>query len=181
MIPAARDDETARVEAYLRAHPGFLAARPELYALLTPPRRVHGEALADHMAAMIEAGRAEWRSLLAAGRTRGHFSARVAEAVLALIAATDPRATVREEWPALLGLADCALRPIAPAAPLLLRDVAQGDAALHGEAAPLIRREALLAVGGETLVLGAREAEALPNEPEAMMFLARALAAVLAR
>jgi hypothetical protein len=30
-------------------------------------------------------------------------------------------------------------------------------------------------------VLGAREAEALPNEPEAMLFLARALAALLAR
>lgn len=181
MIPAPRDDEAARVEAYLRAHPGFLAARPELYALLTPPRRVHGENLADHMAAMIEAGRAEWRSVLAAGRTRGHFAARVAEAVLALIATPDPRAAVREEWPALLGLADCALRPVPPGAPLLLRDVATGQAALHGEAAPLIRREALLAVGTETLVLGAREPESLPQEAEALMFLARALAAALAR
>jgi hypothetical protein len=181
MIPAVRDEEAARVEAYLRAHPGFLAARPGLYALLLPPRRVHGENLADHMAAMIEAGRAEWRSVLAAGRTRGHFGARVAEAVLALIAAADPRAALSEECPALLGLAQCALRPLAPAQPLLLRDVAQGEAALHGEAAPLIRREALLAVGGETLVLGAREPETLPNEPETMLFLARALAALLDR
>jgi hypothetical protein len=165
----------------LRANPGFLAERPALYALLAPPRRVHGENLADHMAAMIEAGRAEWRGLLAAGRTRGQFGARVAEAVLALIAAADPLAALREECPALLGLADCALRPLPPAAPLLLRDVAQGDPALHGEAAALIRREALLAVGGDTLVLGAREAEALPNEPEALLFLARALAALLAR
>lgn len=181
MIPAARDEEAARVEAYLRAHPGFLAARPELYALLAPPRRVHGENLADHMAAMIEAGRAEWRGLLASGRARGRFAARVAEAVLALIASPDPRATVREEWPALLGLEACALRPLPPGAPLLLRDIVRGEPALHGEAAPLIRREALLAVGAETLALGAREAAALPQEPEALLFLARALAAALAR
>ncbi|MFN3447101.1 MAG: hypothetical protein ACK44F_00250, partial [Roseococcus sp.] len=73
------------------------------------------------------------------------------------------------------------LRPLPAAAPLLLRDVVRAEPALHGEAAPLIRREALLAVGGETLALGAREAAALPQEPEALLFLARALAAALAR
>lgn len=181
MIPVPSDDEAARVEAFLRANPGFLAARPGLYALLVPPRRVHGETLADHMAAMIEAGRAEWRGVLAAGRARRAFAARVAEAVLALIAAPDPRACVREEWPARLGVEACALRPLAAAAPLLLRDVARGCPALHGECAALIRREALLAVGGETLVLGARAREDLPREPEALRFLARALEAALAR
>jgi hypothetical protein len=181
VIPAAAEDEAARVEAFLRANPGFLAARPALYALLAPPRRVHGENLADHMAAMIEAGRAEWRSVLAAGRARSAFAARAADAVLALIAATDPRACVREEWPARLGVEDCALRDVPPEAPLLLRDVAEGDAALHGEAAPLIRREARLAVGGATLVLGAREPADLPNEPDSLLFLARALDAALAR
>ena len=45
------------VAAFLRAHPEFLAERPELYRALTPPRRVHGEALADHMAAMLIAER----------------------------------------------------------------------------------------------------------------------------
>lgn len=181
MIPAASDDEAARIEAFLRANPGFLAARPALYALLSPPRRVHGENLADHMAAMIEAGRAEWRSVLAAGRTRSAFSARVAEAVLALIAAADPRACVREEWPARLGIADCALRDLPATQPLALRDVAAGDPALHGESAALIRREAVLRVGGATLVLGARDAAELPNESDSLLFLARALEAALAR
>jgi hypothetical protein len=181
MIPAASEDEAARVEAFLRANPGFLAARPALYALLSPPRRVHGENLADHMAAMIEAGRAEWQSVLAAGRARSSFSARVAEAVLALIAAPDPRACVREEWPARLGIEDCALRDLPAAAPLVLSDVTAGDPALHGESAALIRREALLRVGEATLVLGARAAGDIPNEPDALRFLARALEAALAR
>ncbi|MGH7115569.1 MAG: hypothetical protein ACREE9_13865, partial [Stellaceae bacterium] len=46
-----------QVVAFLRARPRFLAERPDLYRVLAPPRRVHGEQLADHMAAMIEAGR----------------------------------------------------------------------------------------------------------------------------
>jgi hypothetical protein len=95
--------------------------------------------------------------------------------------AADPRACVREEWPARLGLEDCALRDRPALQPLALGDVAEGDPALHGEAAPLIRREALLRVGDATLVLGAREAAALPNEPETLRFLARALEAALAR
>ena len=37
----------AAVEAFLRANPGFLAERPGLYRALSPPERVHGEALAD--------------------------------------------------------------------------------------------------------------------------------------
>lgn len=174
-------EEAAFVEAYLRAHPGFLAARPGLYAVLTPPRRVHGEALADHMAAMIQAGRAEWRQVLAAGRTGRSFAAKVAEAVLALIAAPDARDCVRHEWPSLLGVEHATLHPRPAPAPLTLRDVARADTLWHGEAAPLIRREALLRVDEATLVLGARAAEDVPNEPESLDVLARALHAALRR
>lgn len=184
MTKAARKteaEEAAAVEAYLRANPGFLAAHPGLYAVLTPPRRVHGEVLADHMAAMIQAGRTEWRQVLAAGRTRGAFAAKVAEAVLALIASPDARDCVRHEWPALLGVEHASLWPRAAKLPLVLRDVARADPALHGEAAPLIGREALLRIGGETLALGARSAGDLPHEPESLDFLARALRAALAR
>lgn len=174
-------EEAAFVEAYLRAHPGFLATRPGLYAVLTPPRRVHGEVLADHMAAMIQAGRAEWRQVLAAGRTGRSFAAKVAEALLALIAAANARECVRHEWPSLLGVEHATLQPRPAPAPLTLRDVARADPLWHGEAAPLIRREALLRVGEATLVLGARAGEDLPNEPESLDVLARALHAALLR
>ena len=169
------------MEAFLRANPGFLAARPELYAVLTPPRRVHGEPLADHMTAMVEAGRAVWRDLLEAGRTQKNFSAKVAEAVLALIAARDPFDCVRDEWPARLGIESCRLIASVSGTAPMARDVTRASPALHGEAAPLVTREALLRVGEHTLVLGARDPADLPNEPEALAFLARALAAVLVR
>lgn len=177
----AQDDEAARAEAYLRAHPDFLATRPQLYAVLAPPRRLHGEAVADHMAAMIQAGRAEWRGLLDAGRTRANFAAKVAEAVLALIASTDALDCLRHEWPARLGLESCGLVPRIAGPGLVVRDVSVASAALHGEAACLITREALLHCGRQTLTLGAREAVDLPHEPQSLDFLARALEAALAR
>lgn len=173
--------DPAAVEAFLLANPDFLADRPQLYAILTPPRRVHGEVVADHMAAMIQAGRQEWRGLLEAGRTRGAFAAKVAEAVLALLANPDAEDCLRHEWPARLGLESCRLLPRMPGPALVLRDVTVASAALHGEAAPLIRREALLRVGEATLALGGREPTDLPNEPESLAFLARALATALAR
>ncbi|UPY36691.1 hypothetical protein [Sediminicoccus sp. KRV36] len=182
---SAAPPEAAAVEAFLQAHPDFLAARPQLYAILTPPRRIHGEAVADHMDAMIQAGRQEWRGLLEAGRTRGAFAAKVAEAVLALIASKDAEDCLRHEWPAHLGLESCRLVPHAagplPGLGLIVRDVAVASTALHGEQAPLITREALLRAGEYTLALGARDAADLPNEPESLAFLARALAAAMAR
>jgi hypothetical protein len=177
---SAAPPEPAAVEAFLRANPDFLAARPQLYAILAPPQRIHGEAMADHMAAMIQAGRQEWRGLLEAGRTRSAFAAKVAEAVLALIASADAQDCLRHEWPAHLGLESCRLVPLVPGPALVLRDVTVANLGLHGEAAPLIRREALLRVGAQTLALGAREAAELPNEPESLAFLARALTAALA-
>ena len=55
-LPDAAESEL--VAAFLRAHPAWLAEHPELYRLLAPPRRVHGEVLTDHMAAMLRAERA---------------------------------------------------------------------------------------------------------------------------
>ena len=51
-----RPEQAALVAAFLRANPGWLAEHPELYQVLAPPLRVHGEGLADHMAAITGAG-----------------------------------------------------------------------------------------------------------------------------
>ena len=51
--PTRAKSESAAVAAFLRANPGWLSANPELYSTLEPPRRLHGEPLADHMAAML--------------------------------------------------------------------------------------------------------------------------------
>ncbi len=86
--------EPERMAAWLRANPQFLAENPDLYRILAPPARVHGEVMADHMAAMLRAERAHASAMaeradgvLAAGRARAGLTARVHEAVLALIAA----------------------------------------------------------------------------------------------
>lgn len=185
------------VEAWLRANPDFLARRPALYGALQPPRRWHGPVLADHMEAMIEQSRRETARVLEAGRARQSLGARVAEAVLALLRAADALECAAEEWPALLALESvrvlaeapprrhlAALRPgeaarLLPEARPVIRP-ATGCAALHGEAAPVVAREALVPAGpGRLLVLGAREAVLLPAHPQPLSFLGRALAARL--
>ncbi|EHM00229.1 hypothetical protein HMPREF9946_02715 [Acetobacteraceae bacterium AT-5844] len=199
-------DEADKVAAWLRANPSFLAERPELYRLLTPPRRIHGEGLADHMAAMIAAERAATQNLAASARAEDGFVRRTQQAVLALIAATDPAEAVSHEWPALLGLEHCTLADEGLPSPhrqrlptgtveallpsgreTLLRDHPTDAPLLHGEAAALITRDALarLPMNGTptVLVLGAREASALPRSgagPQ-LRFLAAALAARLYR
>lgn len=104
------------VAAFLHEHPEFLAERPELFRVLAPPRRVHGERLADHMAAMLAAERdrtraleAEMESAIAAGRAGTGLAVRVRLAVLALMRATDVVEVVTQELPALLGLETCTL------------------------------------------------------------------------
>ena len=99
-LRALRDEEVA---SYLRANPGFLAERPEIYGALTPPARRHG-GVADHMAAMVQAGRHEVARVLEAGRARLGLGARVDEAVLALLRTQAPFDCVAEEWPALLAM-----------------------------------------------------------------------------
>ncbi|MCG7359986.1 hypothetical protein MHZ93_01795 [Roseomonas sp. ACRSG] len=200
------EDGADRVAAWLRANPSFLAERPDLYRLLMPPRRIHGEGLADHMAAMLDAERAANRDLAASARAEESFVHRAQRAVVALIAAPDAAEAVSQEWPALLGLDHCALADEGMPAPhrrslppgtvqallpsgrdTLLRDDPSDAALLHGEAAPLIARDALarLPLPGtpRMLVLGARQPAALPRGSAAppLRFLAAALAAALSR
>ncbi len=201
---ASPEREAEEVAAWLRANPSFLTERPELYRLLTPPRRFHGEEMADHMAAMIAAERAATQSLAASARAEDGFVRRTQQAVLALIAAADPAEAVSHEWPALLGLEHCTLADEGLPAPhrqrlpagtveallpagreTLLRDHPTDAPLLHGEAAALITRDALarLPLDGTptVLVLGAREPHALPRSgagPQ-LRFLAAALAARL--
>jgi len=217
--PAALREE--EVEAFLRAHPSFLAERPDLYRALAPPRRVHGERMTDHMAAMLEAerGRAraletEMRAAVEAGRAGARLTVRIRLAVLALMRAQDVLETVTQEVPALLGVESCTLAAEPPSAPLAagpppgVRPLPQGAVAgligrgrdavvraqptetalLHGEAAPLVVRDALarvpLPAGPPMLIaVGAREAAALPARQSVpvLAFLGRAVAAALSR
>jgi hypothetical protein len=107
--------ESDLVAAFLRAHPAWLAEHPELYRVLAPPRRVHGEALTDHMAAMLRAERAHASALIDAGRAAAGMAGRVQEAVLALMRAVDPADCISAELPGLLGIdaaALCAEEPL---------------------------------------------------------------------
>lgn len=95
--------------AFLRKNPTWLAEHPELYRVLTPPERVHGEGLADHMAAMLRTARqdaaemaARADGVLAAGRAAAGLAQLVQEAVLALIRSGDPAECVNHELAGLL-------------------------------------------------------------------------------
>ena len=137
-----------------------------------------------------------------------------AQAVLALMRSDDVPETVAQEWPNLLGLESCTLCVEPPENPAQLwmrpeqrplprgrvqallargRDVVVRDKPaeaedLHGEAAALIARDALVrvVVAGQPpmlLALGARDANALParHGTEPLVFLGRAVAAAIAR
>ncbi len=201
----------ADVAAWLRAHPRFLAEHPELYRWLAPPERVHGEALADHMAAMLRAERAHASAMaeradgvLAAGRAAAGLTTRVQEAVLALIATRHTAECIAAEFPALLAVDAAALcaESMMPAARLLphgaidrllghravlFRDGGCDVRLLHGEAAPLALHDVLVRIPGEgppaLLSLAARDRRALdPSQGAgALTFLGRAVAAALGR
>jgi len=190
--------------------PRFLAERLALYRVLVPPRRVHGEALADHMAEMVRAERAYAAAMaeradgvLAAGRAAAGLTARVHEAVLALIGAGDVAECIALAFPALLAVdaaALCCEAPLAGARQLPPGTVARllggravahrSEAAdarlLHGEAAALAQHEALVRIPGEPpalLALSAREQWTLDpaQGAGALAFLGRAVAAALGR
>lgn len=174
--PGAGEDaavEARRVARFLEANPGWLATQTGLYERLSPPKRVHGDALADHMAAMIEAARLHSRTVLDANRAALGLTERVRTAVLALIRTPDPADWIAVELPRLLGLDAARLcietSPRVGAALLALgaatvppgtsarllghRDVSlrrnawPGDALLlHGEAAGLAVHDAMLRV-----------------------------------
>lgn len=181
--------EAAIVAAYLAANPDFLAGRPELYRVLVPPQRVHGEALADHMSAMLRIERAHnaalrerAESVLAAGRAQISVTERVHKAVLALLAAKDLVECVANELPALLGVDAAALccetfrprwRSLPPGAvamlmrgkPVMGRDRPQDAVLLHAEAALLAERDVLVRVPTRVpalLALVSRDAASLP-------------------
>ena len=173
---AARETDESRVTRFLADNPEWLSMQTGLYGRLSPPRRVHGETLADHMAAMIEAARrqaadmtAHAETVLQAGRAASGLAERVREAVLALIRSADIGEWIADDLPRLLGI-DAALlcvegpasgisgslmarsMPRGTVASLLGRGdvlvrVAPGNAAvLHGEAASLAAHDALLRV-----------------------------------
>ena len=170
------------VEAWLRDHPDFLAQRPDLYLELEPPMRVHGERMADHMAAMLAAARvhvrevdADMQAALSTGRAGLGLAARVGEAVLALMRAPDPLECVSHELPALLGVDSChvgceatarkhvvRLPPgtlsqlLPPGRDAIVRVTPMHVEMLHREAAPLVKRDALARVpapGGQPMLL----------------------------
>ncbi|WP_158292324.1 DUF484 family protein [Paracraurococcus ruber] len=173
-LPAPEDEapSPAAVVAFLKAHPDFLAEHPEIYRALRPPRRVHGERMADHMAAMLDAERQRVRSLesevesaVTAGRAGYGLTIRVRLAVLALMRSTDVLDTVTQELPALLGIETCSLlsekpdrrgllplprgtvaRLLGPGKDAIIRAAPTEVELLHEEAASLIQRDALVRV-----------------------------------
>lgn len=198
------------VEAFLRANPGWLAEKPELYRVLVPPARVHGEAIADHMAAMIRAERlhsaemsARADGILASGRAAAGLTQRVQEAVLALIHAADPAEYVAGEIPPILGVDSALLcledhlphtRPLPSGTVQTIlrgRDVVYRDnpddaVLFHAEAARLACRDALIRVpwrGAPGLVsLVSRDPLMLDGSCSgALAFLGRAVGAALDR
>jgi len=157
------------VAAFLRGNPGWLAAQDALYSLMDPPCRVHGEQLADHMAALLAAARtrADHLAREAAGaaadrRAAEGFGTRVQDAVLMLMRAPDPAWCLQHDLPALLRLDGArlcveglrpgmaAVPPGTVAAALGQRQaLVRGSVALphlHGEAAALAGWEALVRV-----------------------------------
>ena len=163
---AAVDQDIAEeVSLFLHAHPSFLADNPQLYRVLTPPVRVHGDVLADHMAAMLRAERAQTagRADGAAERGGDDLAGRVHQAVLALIRCHDPLECVLTSLPQLLDIdaaALCVEHPqpgtrLLPRGTLerllrgrdvLLRQVPSETRLLHGNAADRARADALVRV-----------------------------------
>ena len=164
ILPREADDPIAEeVAAFLAAHPDFLSRRPELYRVLTPPKRVHGENLADHMAAMVAAERARLRTLeaevaeaIADGRAGAGLVLRVRLAVLALMRARDVPETVMQELPPLLRVESCNLLA-EPRAPLSAR---------HGTALPRHGIRPLPEGAVARLLGGGRDARVRPEPDE---------------
>lgn len=192
------------VAAFLRANPAWLAEHPDMYRVLAPPRRVHGEVLTDHMAAMLLAERAHASALVNAGRAAAGMAERVQAAVLALLRGGDAAECISTELPGLLGIdavtvcvegdaPGCRKVPSRTVVGLLdgrdvvFRDAPPDAALLHAEAARLARYDALVRVPGHgppaLLALASREPWALDpaQGAGALAFLGRAIAAALGR
>lgn len=203
--------EPIQVEAFLRANPSWLADNPDLYRVLVPPNRVHGEHLADHMAAMVQIERARATAMaeraddvLAAGRAAAGLAVRVQEAVLALLRADDKMDCLTGELPGILAVDSVhfcveALLPGVRPLPqgmvgqllggrqVLFRDTVTEARRLHAEAAGLAGHDALVLIPGSgppaLLALLARDGQMLDpaRGAGALTFLGRAVAAALGR
>jgi uncharacterized protein len=181
-----------------------LANRPDLYSVLEPPVRLHGDGVADHMAAMLRVQRERADGLLAAGRATAGLAGRVQDAVLALLRSSDPADCVSGEMPGILALdaAHLCIEAEHPGARLLppgciarlldgrqviFRDAPADARLFHAEAAGLARHDALVRVPGEgpaaLLALLARDRHMLdPAQGTGpLAFLGRAVAAALGR
>lgn len=205
-LPEQVTDEAASafVAAFLRANPAWLAEHSELYHVLEPPARVHGEGLADHMAAMLRAQRMNVNGLLAAGRATAGLAGRVQDAVVALFRANDPADCVSGEMPGILAidaahlcveadhpgarrLPDGVIDPLLNGRQVVFRESPPDARLLHAEAAGLARHDALVRVPGEgppaLLALLARDRHQLDPAQGAgpLSFLGRAVAAALGR
>ncbi len=214
-MKAPREKPTApdapSVAAFLRAHPRWLADHPDLYRVLTPPVRVHGEKLADHMVAMVRAERAHSAAMteraddvLAAGRAAAGLAGRVQTAVLSLLRARDPVDCVSGEMPGILGVDAahiCIEEPVAGTRDLpegtvsrllsgravLFRDTATDMRLLHAEAAGLADHDVLVLLPGQgppaLLALIARDRQMLDpiQGAGALTFLGQAVAAAMGR
>ena len=205
------EEPSVFVEEFLRANPSWLADNPSIYRVLTPPVRVHGEVMADHMAAMVRAERAHAAAMteraddvLAAGRAAAGLAGRVQDAVLALLRASDPLDCIAHEFPSILGVdaSHLCMEGFEPGVrdvprgtvarlmggrQVLFRDMVTDARLLHAEAAGLARHDALVLVAGEgppaLLALLAREPRALEANQGAgsLTFLGRAICASLGR
>ena len=203
--------DAGQVEAFLRANPSWLADNPDLYRVLVPPNRVHGEHLADHMAAMVRIERARATAMaeraddvLAAGRAAAGLAIRVQEAVLALLRADDKLDCLTGEIPGILAVdavhycVEALLPGVRPlpqgmveqllgGRQVLFRDTVTEARRLHAEAAGLAGHDALILVPGSgppaLLALLARDGQMLDpaRGAGALTFLGRAVAAALGR
>lgn len=166
----ARDEDhpsADAVAAFLRANPSWLAENPDLYLLLAPPVRVHGESFADHMVAMVRAARAhaakrsaETDGVVAAGRAAAGLAARVHEAVLALMRTPDPADCVATELPGLLAV-DAASLCAEPDAAVLV------TMAFRARLRPLPRGSVAALLGARAVVFRDQPADAALLHAEA--------------
>ena len=191
--------DAAAVARFLRRHPGFLAENPALYAGLHPPRRVHGDVLSDHMAAMVAQERSRSGDHLVQRRAEAGLTARVQDAVLGLLRAADPIAWLHQELPARMGAEAATLcveggRPRATWLPprtvarllagrsAVVRQMPTDARLLHGAAAGLAQWDALVRVPlpvPALLALACRDGMPMAAGCAALGFLGRALAAAL--
>ena len=206
--PAVESEWDVAVAAFLRANPDWLSRHPEVYRALTPPVRVHGDAMADHMVAMLQQERqhayamtTQQRSLLAAGRAAASSISRVQEGVLALMAAENTVEFVLQDLPSLMQAdATCLcvrldfpgyrstdvarLEELLAQRDLVFRSGPTDAVALYAEAAPLALHDVLILLpdlGVLGLASRAPFDQASPQTRADLRFLGRAVSAALLR